>query len=42
MRGGSINMDSGDKWIADLTAVMVAVSRRQDEQATAPEPQPDV
>ena len=33
-RGGSGNLDSGDKWIADVTAAMLAASRRQDEQAT--------
>lgn len=33
-RGGSRNLHSGDKWIVDLTAAMLAVSRRQDEQAT--------
>ena len=35
-RGGSGNLDRGDKWIAGLTAAMVAANRRQDEQATAP------
>ena len=42
VRGGSGNLHSGDKWIADLTAAMLAASRRQDEQATTPEPQPGV
>ena len=41
-RGGSGNLNSGEKWIAGLTAAMLAASRRQDEQATAPEPQPGV
>ena len=41
-RGGSRNLHSGDKWIADLTAAMLAASRRQDEQVTMPEPQPGV
>ena len=41
-RGGSGNLHSGDKWIADLRAAMVAASRRQDEQASAPESQPGV
>src|SRR3546814_6075702 len=41
-RGGSGNLNSGDKWIAGLTAAMLAASRRQDEQATPPEPQPGV
>lgn len=38
-RGGSRNLNSGDKWIADLTAAMLAAKRKQDEQATPPEPQ---
>ncbi len=33
------NLDSGDEWIAGLTAAMMAASRRHDEQATPPEPQ---
>ena len=41
-RGGSGDLHSGDEWIADLTAAMVAASRRQDEQAAAPEPQSGV
>ena len=41
-RGGPGNLHSGDKWIADLIAAILAASRRQDEQATAPEPQPGV
>jgi len=41
-RGGSRNLNRGDKWIADLTAAMLAASRRQDEQATTPEPPPRV
>lgn len=39
LRGGSRNLNSGDKWIADLTAAMLAAKRKQDEQATPPEPQ---
>ncbi|WP_242098667.1 MFS transporter [Sphingomonas sp. CROZ-RG-20F-R02-07] len=42
LRGGSGNLHIGDKWIADLTAAMLAASRRQDEQATTPKPQPGV
>ena len=42
LRGGSGNLHSGDKWIADLIAAMLAASRWQDKQATAPEPQPGV
>ena len=41
-RGGSGILHSGDKWIADLTAAMLAARRGQDEQATTPEPQPGV
>ena len=41
-RGGSGNLHSEDEWIAGLRAAMLAASRRQDEQATAPEPQPGV
>jgi len=41
-RGGSGNLNSGDKWIDDLIAAMQAASRMQDEQATPPEPQPGV
>jgi hypothetical protein len=37
--GDSENLNSGSKWIAGLKAAMLAASRRQDEQATAPEPQ---
>jgi hypothetical protein len=38
-RGGSGNLNSGNKWIADLTAAMLTARRRQDEQATPAEPQ---
>lgn len=41
-RGGSGNLHSGDKWIVGLTAAMLAASRRQNEQATPPEPQPGI
>ena len=41
-RGGSGDMHSVDKWIAALTAAILAVSRGQDEQATPSAPQPGV
>ena len=39
---GSGELNRGDRWIADLTAAVLAASRRQDEQATAPQSQPGV
>ena len=41
-RAGSWNLNSVDEWIADLTAAMLAASRRQDEQATGPASPPGV
>jgi transposase-like protein len=36
LRGGSINLNSGNRRIADLRAAMLPASRRQDERATSP------